>query len=60
MRKTNMKIKENISFADKINAINLWRVYFSFDDNRYTDNFHFLWKSPTMEAYVKYSFEGLI
>lgn len=61
MRKTNMKIKENISFADKINAIEyIVASYFSFDDDGYIDDYTpYFYGIATMEAYVKYFFEGL-
>lgn len=61
MRKTNMKIKENISFADKVNAIEyIVGSHFSFDDDGYIDDYTpYFYGIATMEAYVKYFFEGL-
>ena len=62
MRKTNMKIKENISFADKVNAIEyIVSSHFSFDDDGYIDDYTpYFYRIATMEAYVKYFFEGSI
>lgn len=61
MKKTNMKIKENISFADKINAIEYIVVsYFSFDEDEYINDYTpYFCEIATMEAYAKYFFEGL-
>lgn len=61
MRKTNMKIKENISFADKINAIEyIVASHFSFDEDDYINDYTpYFYEIATMEAYVKYFIEGL-
>lgn len=61
MKKTNMKIKENISFADKVNAIEyIVASYFSFDEEGYINDYTpYFNEIATMEAYVKYFFEGI-
>lgn len=61
MKKTNMKIKENISFADKVNAIEyIVDSHFAFDEEGYINDYTpYFNEIATMEAYVKYFFEGL-